>query len=239
MTAAKAMAIRLYDLAGAEDERRFSPNCWRITLALAHKGLAFETIPWRFTEKDAITFSGQGAVPVLVDGPRTVFDSWRIALYLDEAYPDRPMLMDSEQARGATFVFKNWCERSIHSTVFRVIVLDLFAHLHNKDKVYFRESREKRLGTTLEAFGSDRAGALAALRQALDPVRPVLVEQPFIGGRSPSFADYILFGTFQWARVMSPTRLLEPDDPMYAWRERLLDIHGGIARRALGFPVWV
>jgi len=68
-------------------------------------------------------------------------------------------------------------------------------------------------------------------------VRPVLSEQPFIGGRSPSFADYILFGAFQWARVMSPTSLLEPDDPVYIWRERMLDIHDGIARCALGFPI--
>jgi hypothetical protein len=33
------------------------------------------------------------------------------------------------------------------------------------------------------------------------------------------------------------TSLLEPDDPAYLWRERLHDIHGGIARHALGFPV--
>jgi glutathione S-transferase len=229
--------MRLYDLAGAEDERRFSPHCWRIKMALAHKRLEFETMPWRFTEKDAIAFSGQGAVPVLVDGHRAVSDSWRIALYLDESYPERPLLMDSEQARGAILVFKHWCERSVQPAVFQVIVLDLFAHLHNKDKAYFRESREKRLGTTLEAYGSDRSGALAKLHKALDPVRPVLIELPFIGGRSPSFADYILFGAFQWARVMSATRLLEPDDPVYIWRECMLDIHGGIARRALGFPV--
>ncbi|MGO8755223.1 MAG: glutathione S-transferase family protein [Gallionellaceae bacterium] len=230
------MTIILYDLSGAEDERRFSPNCWRIKMALAHKGLEFEAIPWRFAERDAIAFSGQGAVPVIVDGPRTVSDSWGIALYLDDAYPERPMLMDSEQARGAIFVFKHWCERNIHPAVFQAIVLDLFTHLHNKDKAYFRESREKRLGTTLEAYGSGRTGALAKLHKALDTVRPVLIEQPFIGGRSPSFADYILFGAFQWARVMSPIRLLEPDDPVYLWRERMLDIHGGIARSALSFP---
>jgi hypothetical protein len=29
--------------------------------------------------------------------------------------------------------------------------------------------------------------------------------------------------------------LIAPEDPVYLWRERLLDIHGGIARRALGF----
>jgi glutathione S-transferase len=231
------MTIRLYDLAGAEDERRFSPYCWRIKMALAHKGLEFETIPWRFTEKDVIAFSGQGAVPVIVDGPSTVSDSWRIALYLDHVYPGHPLLMDSEQARGAILFFKQWSERNIHPAVFQVIILDLFAHLHEKDKAYFRESREKRFGTTLEAYGSDRTGALAKLQKALDPVRPVLIEHPFIGGGSPSFADYILFGAFQWARVMSPTILLKPDDPVFIWRERMLDMYEGIARRALGFSV--
>jgi hypothetical protein len=37
---------------------------------------------------------------------------------------------------------------------------------------------------------------------------------------------------------MSPIRLLEPDDPLYAWRERMLDLWGGHARLAKGFPVW-
>jgi glutathione S-transferase len=77
------------------------------------------------------------------------------------------------------------------------------------------------------------------LHKALAPVRPVLIAQLFIGGHSPSFADYILFGAFQWARVMSPARLIEPDDPVYAWRERMLDLHGGIVRHALGYPVSV
>jgi len=68
-------------------------------------------------------------------------------------------------------------------------------------------------------------------------VRPALIEYPFIGGRAPSFADYILFGAFQWARVMSPTSLLDPNDPAYLWRERMLDMNGGFARRVPGFPV--
>jgi glutathione S-transferase len=52
------MALKMWDLAAAEDDRRFSPYCWRVRLALAHKGLQAETIPWRFTEKEAIAFSG-------------------------------------------------------------------------------------------------------------------------------------------------------------------------------------
>jgi glutathione S-transferase len=222
------LTIELYDLAGAEDDRRFSPNCWRVTMALAHKGLAYRTIPWRFTEKDAIAFSAQGTVPVLVDAGEVVSDSWRIALYLDRKYDVSPP-MDGAPARGSIFVLKNWLERALHPAVLKVIVLDLFAHLHEKDKRYFRESREKRFGMALEAFASDESAALVALRQALDPVRPVLAAQPFLGGDAPSFADYLLFGPFQWARVMSPKRLLDPEDPIFAWRERMLDLHGGLA----------
>jgi glutathione S-transferase len=57
-----------------------------------HKGLSFDSIPWRFTDDDAIAFSGQGRVPMLLDGDRVVFDSWAIATYLDDAYADRPSL---------------------------------------------------------------------------------------------------------------------------------------------------
>ena len=97
-------------------------------------GLDFETIPWRYTQKDAIAFSGQGLVPVMVDGERVVTDSWRIALYLDEKYRDRP-LMDSDQARGAIWAFKLWSER-IHPILSRIVLLDIHARIHPDDKRY-------------------------------------------------------------------------------------------------------
>jgi glutathione S-transferase len=232
------MAITLYDLAGAEDDRRFSPYCWRIKMALRHKGLEFDTVPWRFTEKDVIAPYGSSTVPVLVDGSHAVADSWAIALYLDEAYPSRPRLFEGREARTLAEFFHQWAVKALHPVLMRVIVLDLFARIHDKDRAYFRESREKRFGRTLEEHGAQPKAALAEFRGALEPLRPVLVQHPFVCGAGPGFADYILLGVFQWARVMSPTRLLEPDDPLYAWRERVLDLFGGYAREAKGFPVW-
>ena len=227
----------LYDLAGAEDDRRFSPYCWRVKMALKHKGLEFEAVPWRFTEKEAIAKHGSSTVPVLVDGAQAVADSWSIALYLDEAYPSRPSLFGDNEARVLCEFFSHWTVKALHPVLMRVIVLDLFGKLHEKDRAYFRESREKRFGRTLEEHGADPKGSLAAFRGALEPVRPVLVQHAFVSGNGPGFADYILFGVFQWARAMSPTRLLEPDDTVYAWRERMLDLFGGYAREAKGYPV--
>jgi glutathione S-transferase len=232
------MAIKLYDLAGAEDDRRFSPYCWRVKMALKHKGLPFETIPWRFTEKNVIEFTGSKTVPVIVDGRRAVYDSWEIALYLDEAYPSRPGLFESSESRTLSQFFSHWTVRTVHVPLLRVILLDLFGQIHEKDKAYFRESREKRFGMPLEQAGGETKKWLAEFRGALEPVRPVLVQNQFVSGKGPGFADYILFGPFQWARCVSPMRLLEPDDPVYAWRERMLDLWDGYGRQAKGFPVW-
>ncbi|TAK84084.1 MAG: glutathione S-transferase family protein [Betaproteobacteria bacterium] len=231
------MAIKLYDLAGAEDDRRFSPYCWRVKMALMHKGLAFETLPWRFTEKDAIAFANSTTVPVLVDGNHTVSDSWKIAAYLEQAYPSRPAVFGGSDSQALTYFFSHWAVRTLHPPLMRAIVLDLYGHVHEKDKAYFRESRTKRYGMPLEQYGADPGKGVADFRAALEPLRPVLAENDFLSGKGPGFADYILLGVFQWARCASPRQLLEPGDPLYAWRGRVLELWGGYARKAKGYPV--
>jgi len=172
------MAIQLYDLAAAEDDRRYSPYCWRVKMALKHKGLDFETVPWRMIEKDVIAPYKATTVPVLVDGSNSVYDSWAIALYLDEVYPSRPRLFGGTEARTLADFFNQWTVKSVHPAILRVIILDIFGKLPEKDKAYFRQSREKRFGMTLEQLGADPKGAVAAFRGALDPVRPVLWPWP-------------------------------------------------------------
>lgn len=224
------MAIRFYDLAGADEARRFSPYCWRTHLSLKHKGLDFATIPWRFTDKDAIAFSGQGLVPVLVDGDRTVHDSWSIAEYLEERYPQAPSLFGGPHGRHFARFAKHWTETALLAPLMRILAKDIVERLHPKDREYFRTSREKRLGTTLEAFSSERDQARELFRQALLPMRRLVGEQPFLSGSAPALADYIVFGAFQWARGTSSYPLLAEGDPVAAWRERMLDLYGGYAR---------
>lgn len=82
------MAIKLYELAGAEDNRRFCPSCWRIRFVLGHKQLEFETVACRFTDKVVIAFSGQDKV--VGDGDEVVSESWAIACYVEWIHPARP-----------------------------------------------------------------------------------------------------------------------------------------------------
>ncbi len=227
------MAMRLYDLAGADPNLRFSPYCWRAKFALAHKGLAVETIPWRFTEKDAIAFSRQERVPVLVDGDEAVHDSWAIACYLDDAYPDRPSLFAGAAARAPTRFLNSWADTVLNPGIMRFVLSDIFAKIHAKDRDYFRTTREQRFGMSLEAYGAEREKHLPAFRQSLTPLRTTLAAQPYLAGERPAYADYIVFGSFQWPRCISPFALLEADDPIYAWRERMLDAFDGLGRKAM------
>lgn len=96
------MPIVFYDLCGGERERRFSPYCWRVKMALAHKGLEVDNVPVFFTEIPLILDGEHKRVPVIVDGRHTIEDSWNIALYLEEVYGDKPSLFGGEGGRAAT-----------------------------------------------------------------------------------------------------------------------------------------
>ncbi len=226
------MAIKLYDLAGAEADRRFSPFCWRTKMALAHKGLAVETVPWRFTEKEKLPAPNAGRVPVIVDGDRVVHDSTAIADYLEERYPDRPTLFGGAAGRALTRFVQNWTETVLHPGLIRLVLLDIYRHLGPEDQAYFRADREKRFGATLEAVVEDRDAKLPAFRASLDPLRRTVERQNFLSGEAPAYADYVVFGALQWARAISDFELLAADDPVRAWHARILDLHGGLARRA-------
>jgi glutathione S-transferase len=232
------MTLKLYDLAAADEERRFSPYCWRIKMAVAHKELDVETIPWRFIEKDVIAFSKQGRVPVLVDGEKSVNDSWEIANYLEDRYPGRKSLFGHTCGRAPTRFIASWTDSALLPAIAQLILIDVYAHLHEKDKAYFRESREKRVGATLEKFCANRDETVVQFRKTLlAPLRLTLGSQPFLGGAGPTYADHAVFGAFQWARATSPFKLLEPEDPVASWREQMLDLYGRFARKSVGYPV--
>lgn len=226
--------LRMYDLAGAEEARRFSPYCWRVRLAAAHKGVDVETVPWRFTEKAVLAPSGQARVPVLVDGAAWISDSWVIANHLEERFAGAPSLFGPAAGRALTRLHVSFGDVLVGS-IARFILTDVFEHIDARDRAYFRASREERFGTTLEAVVADRDARLPAFRDSLAPLRVTLKAQPYFGGDRPLYADYAIFGAFQWARCTSRYRLLEADDPVAQWRERLLDAFGGLARAAPGY----
>ena len=193
------MPITMYDLAGAEAARRFSPFCWRARMALAHKGLAVETVPWRFTEKDKLAEPNDGRVPVIVDRERIVHNSVRspitskstirTARRCSAACLARPRAFCPELDRDGVADRPDPARGARHLEARRAA-----------DRDYFRTSREERFRTTLEEFVNDREARLPAFRASLDPLRRTIERQAFVSGDAPAYADYVVFGAFQWAR---------------------------------------
>lgn len=83
--------MRLYDLPR-------SPWCQKVRIALAEKGLPHErhiVLPGQEDEGWFSDLDPLGRVPVLVDRDLVVRGARVIAEYLDEAYPDRPLMPES------------------------------------------------------------------------------------------------------------------------------------------------
>lgn len=226
------MAILLYELVGRDAARPFSPHCWKVAMALAHKGLAFETVPTPFGAIASVENGASKTVPVIRDGDNILSESFDIARYLERSYADLPSLFGGPGGEAAARFVERWTQTVVQAQMMSLIVADIHAMLGPQDQAYFRSSRETRLGRRLEDVVAGREDRLPAFRAALEPLRSMLSYQPFIGGEAPLFSDYIVFGAFQWARVVSPFRLLADDDAVALWFGRCLDLHDGQGRRA-------
>ena len=221
--------LDLWELSGRGD-CRFSTFAWRTRLALHHKGLSFAVHPVSVSDKAAIRFSGQGKVPILKNGEHVVCDSWTIAVYLEREFPDRPSLFGGPIAETLTHVFNQWTDRELIPALVPHLMRDVVDCVDGPDAAHLRNQIEGAFKKSLEQLSAERERALPAFRRKLQPARKALEQKKFFGGAEPTYADYILFGVLQWARVTSLEKVLEPDDALTDWFERVLDLYQGVAR---------
>lgn len=223
--------MQLYELV-LNEGHTVSPFVWRVKMHLAHKGLEPERVAIGYGEKDKLAFSGQDRVPVLVDGDRTVFDSWHIAEYLEDTYPDRPSLFGGAIGQGTALFFNRWCDTQQLGQLFLLCAPATYDLTPEADQPYFRDSRYAWTGMTIDEMRVNPEHKIERLRDVLEPVRQTLTEQDWLSGDAPAFADYCLFGGFMWARTTLRMKLLAPDDPVELWRQKMLDLFDGLARKA-------
>ncbi|SNS90655.1 glutathione S-transferase family protein [Pseudomonas segetis] len=224
--------LELFELRGADPEILFSPYCWRVRLALAHKGLPFTGSPLRFTDKEPLACSGQNLVPVIRDGETVVNDSVAIFEYLDATYPQQPLLGDSLAANRARLLEK-LTFTALRMPLLKLLVPRVYAAIDDADKDYFRTSREKALGMTLEAF-ADRQLGLDSFVLAVGPLEAWLKTQPYLDGEQPAGTDYLVAGLFFWAWCLGE-QPWPAESAVDAWFQRILkryEAEFGVVKRA-------
>ena len=90
----------------------FSTNVERVALAAAHKGIAVEWVDHDATDRTQIVaVSGQELVPVLEHDGRVLTDSPVILEYLEERFPEPPLLPRDPAARAEVRIFCDWFNR--------------------------------------------------------------------------------------------------------------------------------
>ena len=101
-------------------------------MALAHKGLtADERIAGEVQRQipDRVQRAGS-RIPVLSDGDTWVADSFEIACYLEDAYPDRPSLFDGNQGRAMARFVNEWVQDLLVPGLVTMLVRDEWDHVH-------------------------------------------------------------------------------------------------------------
>jgi glutathione S-transferase len=121
---------------------------------------------------------------------------------------------------------RRWSDGVLAPSLARILVPDIYQMIHPKDQPYFRESREARLGISIEALAAQRSENMPAFLAALQTLRVTLKGQKFLGGETPLYADHIVFGALQWGVTTSSTPLLEADDRVFEWMQAVLDYYG-------------
>ena len=221
--------LTLYDLAGADASLRFSPHCWKIHMALAHRGCR----PPRCrgvsrTRKRSrsparswcrcCTTARRSAIPG--GSPATWKTPFPTTLAVRRRGRPQAEPVRQQLERRHAGAHPGPAAAAVHPR----------ADPREGPRLPPRHAR-KRFGP-LEELPAGYAAQIEALRAALQPLRLTLARQPYLAGDAPAYADYAVFGMFMWARCTSAQELLAPDDAVHAWRERLLDAHGGLARAA-------
>ncbi len=221
------MTIQLFDLTAKDDRFRFSPYCWRARMSLLHKGLDFESVPWRFIEKDRISDSGQKAVPVIVDDGKWISDSWDIATYLDQTYPDRPLLMKDAAARAQAQLVIAVVAKQLLPAAIPVAVSEVHGLLDEDNQAYFRQTREKVLGKSLEDMKVSPEAGLAGLGKGLAVFEMVLASNAYLGGDEATYADYALFGMLKWLDIVAPYNPIDEATAVGKWFAGLNAMYDG------------
>lgn len=230
-----------------------SHYCEKVRLILDYKQLSYKTVEVTpgVGQVELYRLAGQRQVPVLKDGDTVVADSSAIALYLDETYPERPVLPADGAMRGLCLMLEDWADESIGPNARKAMIGAFSQHPSFRTALLPASTPDvvKGLvsavpGDLLNLLGSgigfgpdDIKAASLSLHQALSSICAVLSEHPYLVGLQPTLADFAVAGISMYLKfpaqryVDLPAGLSEkgvpgladaPDyAPFWTWRDRL------------------
>jgi len=188
----------------------FSHNCLKVRVALALKGLAYETHDIAPMDRaSVVAASGQGLVPVLLADGQAIADSTRILLYLEERRPLPPLVPADPAARAECLVLEDWADLAFMAISRRIAYGNVLSQPGRLAALFFpgdtgparwvkeqiaKRRVSQRFGLSQRRHAKDvvEAKRLAELAVAR------LGGRPWLFGSSPTIADVA------WATMSAP-----------------------------------
>lgn len=191
-----------------------SPFADKVERALAYKGLAFERVAHQIADyksRKALNFAAK--LPALEHEGRTIGDSTQIALYLEERFPERPLIPSSPRDRGLCLALEDWADESLYFHEMRLrLHMQSNAERYNRRIASFENGFMQRVGwrvlrpavgMTLHMQGMGRRDERTFLQDVERHVASVTgmitdpaVGGPFLFGEALSIADIAIWSMF-------------------------------------------
>jgi glutathione S-transferase len=167
----------------------FAPNPRKLRVYLAEKGLSIPLEQVDLTKgehrtPEFLAKNPMGSLPVLeLDDGSHLTESLAIIEYLEELYPDPPMIGREPLERARVRELERLAETSIFNRIARIFF--------NTSPVFAGS------GQVSEAAEQARAG----LPNALRIMHEAIGDRPFVAGHRPTIADCTLFAAFEHAKL--------------------------------------
>jgi glutathione S-transferase len=133
--------IKLYDYPQC-------PFCRKVRVALAEKGIEYEKVFIDLRKKeqkseDFLKLNPYGKVPVLVKNGVVIYESTVINEYLDEKYPEPPLMPTSPEDRSRVRILVDFCESHFHHPWFNIYMQMTFRAEDKRDKELVEKSKDE------------------------------------------------------------------------------------------------
>ena len=189
--------IKLYDFPS-------SPNCQRVIVVMEEKKLPYEKVPvdlkkMEQKKPDFLKLNPYGKVPVIIDGATVLYESLIINEYLEEKYPETPLLPKDPAKRAKARVLLDYGMNHLDGPYQKI----------RKEMMKDEKERDQQL---IE-------GARKELKHLLGRLEREVADQPYLAGEF-SLVDAALIPRF--VRLAGMGVLPDPSLPNLAkWIERM------------------
>jgi len=179
-----------------------SPFAQKVKIALREKNIPFDRRNGLTGEHAAEVrrLSRRGEIPLLLGGTTVVTDSTIILDYLDEKWPDPPLLPDDPARRAESRSLEEWCDSEIEAT------------LYNLGEIMFSEDGPAEARQAVMEFGQ------AELTRHQAALADRLGDDDFFDGSMLGRADMSVLPHMNASRVM---RMAPAQENLLAWLDRM------------------